>query len=236
MPSNFASPNFIDESLSPGDFQYHSDNALQQQGRLFGEMYSTREAQLSTATLTQQGLILYSGNSSMTEQIPWNSQQAQLSAYVANAHAGHVAYEPDRGLPYRIHVERERTFFDDTGQWIAPRTFGPQPLNVVSESKDDGLVDWSGESSYAWSPESPHSLGSPLSYAASPTRTRAEHHPHMLSGFLRPEETKPKPRRRKLTDAEKLHAKDVRDSKACWACHLSKTKVGQIKSAQDVKY
>lgn len=82
---------------------------------------------------------------------------------------------------------------------------------------------------------SPCSEGSPFSLINSPPQTssppahRAESHSHIFTIY--PGIEKPKPlrgRQRGLTAQEKKNAREVREAKACWACHLSKIKVGIV--------
>ncbi len=150
--------------------------------------------------------------------IPWNSQD-QGSNLQYDATSGVAAFQQHPGPTYTTHVVRER--FLEMGQPI-DKTLAPEAVTPAAES-DGG--SWAIVPSYANSYGSPNSHGSPASHPPSPSRDEIEHHRHMFS--TRVDKTKPKlprGRQRGLTDVEKKQARDVRDAKACWACHISKTK------------
>ena len=159
----------------------------------------------------------------MISNTTWNSEQAQISSFVSNANPGCNTFEPERGSPYFINEARQE--YLDAGQPQLIEPVGQSSTTVVSESEDESWAVPSYSSSYAPSQNSPQSQGSPLSHAASPLQIEMEHH-HVFSSMPGIEKTKAtKGRQRNLTTEEKKHARDVRFAKACWACHLSKTKV-----------
>jgi hypothetical protein len=75
--------------------------------------------------------------------------------------------------------------------------------------------------------------GSPFEIIDTPRQTpspRPHHHDHQhiftfYPGISKSEPKLPRGRQRRLTSKEKEEAREVRDAKACWACHLSKIKV-----------
>jgi len=136
-----------------------------------------------------------------------------------------VAFEPKRGNPYETHMARQ-LYLDTTQQ--NTRSFGPEPISSpCDQSETEGWVVTShAPSSYAPSHGSPRSHGSPVSHPPSPTQQEAEHHSHIFNALPGISKVKlTRGRQRGLTPLEKKQARDVRDAKACWACHISKTKV-----------
>jgi hypothetical protein len=159
----------------------------------------------------------------MIPNTPWNSEQAQTSKFGSKATAGCNTFEPEPGIPF--YVNKMRQEYLDAGQPQVIDPFIQSSMTVVTESDDEGWVVSSYPSSYAPSHNSPHSQGSPPSHAASPVQLEIEHH-HVFSSMPGIEKAKAiRGRQRNLTTEEKQHARDVRFAKACWACHLSKTKV-----------
>jgi hypothetical protein len=189
----------------------------------YGEVYSEEVAQWPSpsGTLVPQQTpspqIGHSMTLTINPPIPWNSQD-QGSSLQYDATSGVAVFQQHPGPTYTTHMERER--FLETGQPI-DNSLAPEAVTPATES-DGG--SWAIVPSYANSYGSPNSHGSPASHPPSPSRDEMEHR-HMFS--TRVDKTKPKlprGRQRGLTDVEKKQARDVRDAKACWACHISKTK------------
>lgn len=109
-------------------------------------------------------------------------------------------------------------------EYLKPRQ--GDPASPTGDGASDGWVVTSGpSSSYALSHHSPYSHGSPVSHS-SPVRAEVHQHSHVFDADARV--SKPKGRQRSLTTKEKKDAREVRDAKACWACHISKTKVSNL--------
>lgn len=102
-----------------------------------------------------------------------------------------------------------------------PQTETPSPFMELDEV-EEWISPSAPTSNYALSHHSPTSQGSPIS-RASPSIAERGQHSHVVHSEL--EVPKIKGRQRNLTAKEKKEARDVRDAKACWACHISKTKV-----------
>lgn len=179
---------------------------------------------MTTFDVPPQGQSSPSPGCYMASPHPWNSQTAQASNVASYANSGVSAFEPPPAPPYYMHITRQELL--DTGQSTS-RTFGPEPVSPAGESESDGWVVPSYPSSYAASHGSPKSHNSPASHISSPPQHEPEHQ-HIFTSH--PDVPKPRPlrgRQRGLTTQEKKQARDVREAKACWACHISKIKVRQ---------
>ena len=194
-----------------------------------GDVYSTSDHQwpIPTPTLSEprNDLTPRPGTSSMLfPHNPWNSQQAQISNYQVGINAGVGAFEPPRGATYDTHRAGEE-YLESRQQF-----FGPEPIRSTWDTDSEGWVVASyPPSSYAASHNSPHSLGSPPSHTSSPAHNDIDHHSHIFTSDSRLPNAGPvRGRQRNLTPQEKKSAREVRDAKACWACHISKTKVGKF--------
>jgi hypothetical protein len=209
-------------------FHFENDGSPVTQNWTSRDVYTTEGAKLSSITLIvpqQQTPEPQATEVPMLSQTPWNSQTAQISEYQANASPGINTFEPPPGAPYYTHVARQE--FLDTGQ-PKPRVFGPEPVSPAGESESDGWLVPSYPSSYAASHSSPNSHDSPASRASSPTQHEVEHQ-HIFTSIPGVRKTKVlRGRQRGLTALEKKQARDVRECRSCWACHISKTKVGNF--------
>jgi len=189
----------------------------------YGNVYTTSGGPNSSATYVGSlpSAMAMDGESML---IPWNSQGAQASAYQINANAGVVTFEPPRGTPYDTFIERQ-SFLNTTPANVL---YGPEGVSPEVESENDSWVVASYPSSEAASgapPTSPQSHNSPSSQPPSPSRRGSDIlHPHMYSSMVHKSKL-PRGRQRGLTALEKKQARDVREAKACWACHISETKV-----------
>ncbi len=156
-----------------------------------------------------------------TPTSPWNSEIAQHSAFQVNANAGGVTFEPLRGAPYNTFNARQ--FFLDTGQTFPVRDAVSPGIESPSEKSWVMTPYPNSEAPSGASHGSPLSHNSPLSNPPSPPRHGSEVHDHIFSSMIRKSKP-PRGRQRGLTPLEKRQARDVREAKACWACHISKTK------------
>lgn len=191
----------------------------------FTDVYAGQQlAQWSSTTLTtlQQNRTPQLEDPSTLSSIPWSPQVVQRSRFQANANSGILAFEPFRGPTYNTHIAREE--YLQAGQPF----FGPDRASPSLDSEhEEWILASYNPSSYAASHNSPHSQGSPISHASSPSYVEVEHH-HIFTSDPRvaPKAKAPtRGRQRNLTALEKKSAREVRDAKACWACHISKTKV-----------
>lgn len=233
-PSSPGSANLGSPVYASEDFHFDGGFSPVSPGWDYNGVYPTGNTQWSSTTVMPnqaQDMETVHANNSLPPNTPWNSQIAQHSNYQMNANSGHVTFEPYRGTTYQTHLQRQD--FLDTRQ-DSKMSFGPEP---VSPTSDNGANAWaivSCPSSYAASHGSPVSNHSPQSHASSPPQQELEqHHTHIFNSIQGPPKAKPlRGRQRGLTAAEKKQARDVREAKACWACHISKTKVGsQARSA-----
>jgi hypothetical protein len=185
----------------------------------FGNMYTSTDAQWSAITLTPPKQSSASPTaSSILSNMPWNPQQVQVSKFQTDISTGNGTFEPPRGSPYDTFKAREE--YLETGP-SSQGSIGPEPVSPLGDSDNESWVITSTRSSYTPSHSSPRSHGSPRSHASSP-----RHHEHVFSSTHITKSKISKGRQRGLTTLEKKQAREVRDAKACWACHISKTKVG----------
>jgi len=121
---------------------------------------------------------------------------------------------------------RRQPSHDNLSSDFSPSLHAGTPSPLMEYENDGWMIPSIPSSNYALSHNShnshhsPASLGSPVS-RASPSILDSHH--HVVDAD--PAVAKPKGRQRSLTAKEKKDARDVRDAKACWACHISKTKV-----------
>jgi hypothetical protein len=148
-----------------------------------------------------------SGQLSLQSLPPWNPEYGHFEM---DANPGIVAFEPHRGIPFKVYQTREALLNpsppadqigwhglpamggyvgDDNGQSQTPRVFGPK----VSENFSEESL---GTHSHIF-PSVP-GMEIPRSHAG---------------------------RTRKLTPEQRQQTKAVRQARACWACRLSKQKV-----------
>jgi hypothetical protein len=182
----------------------------------------------STLVVPQQNQGTYSQERpiSLIGPNPWNSENAQFSEHQQNATPGVVAFEPTPIAPIAPYASVARQNMSEITHSVT--TFGPEPVSPACDSDSDGWVIPSYPSSYAASHGSPHSQGSPPANPPSPPRHDIRRsHNHIFAGVKSrtPKPKLPRGRQRSLTAIEKKQARDVREAKACWACHISKTKV-----------
>lgn len=167
--------------------------------------------------------------SSMVPSSPHqNPHRVDPASRMRNSPPEQFTYQPStsgRNLPVpssRSHSYGIQLLNDD--EFLKP-TKG-DPASPTGDGTSDGWVMTSGpSSSYALSHHSPYSHGSPVSHS-SPVRAEVHTHSHVFDADARV--SKPKGRQRSLTTKEKKDAREVRDAKACWACHISKTKVSNL--------
>jgi hypothetical protein len=198
-------------------------------------VYDMDVGQWPSAPLTHQQLMNNNTEQSIPAELsqsPWSVVRLPPNQQVD---AGVVTFAPQRGRPYEILRLREEIL---ESRPALPVVFGPEPpVSPVIDDDMDGWEDLYGASSYAGSStvhDSPRSEGlswcqidsSPLN---SPSPGQVAGQSHMFKAVV-PGSASPKSRgirTRALTPQEKQETRDVRKAKACWACHLSKIKVGR---------
>jgi hypothetical protein len=185
-------------------------------------MYTSTDSQWSATTLTQPKQASASPiESSLMSNVPWTPQQLQVSKFQTDVNAGNGVFEPPRESPYDTYKAREQ--YLETGP-SSQGSVGTEVATPVVDSDSESWVITSTRSNYTPSHSSPRSQGSPPSHASSP-----RHHSHVFSSHPTTNKGKiTKGRQRGLTQLEKKQAREVRDAKACWACHISKTKVIEL--------
>lgn len=171
---------------------------------------------LSTCTTTENATWPPNDSASFSEipaHDPWNTEDARRSKHGPKENAGNGAFGPDAGFPYVVLKRREELFHA-----AEPRLphFGPQRSFLAGNDHDqrqNPFQQYIAPSACNYeSPEEP-----------------PESHEHVFSaitGMGIPENSRG--RKRKLTPEEKQRTLEVRKDGACWACHLSKTKVYHI--------
>jgi hypothetical protein len=141
--------------------------------------------------------------------VPWNPEYPQYENVGVNA--GNGAFVPKPGFPLGMFKSREVLF--RASNPIRPY-FGPESSFLVREndhnqrqrSSRHDIVPGAYDSESSQEPHEPH-----------------EHVFSVITGAGTPDN--PRGRKRKLTPEEKERTLEVRKDGACWACHLSKTKV-----------
>lgn len=199
----------------PNDSPLHND--YQVLSTSYGDSGSSNSS--SPLMMRQQDQGPQSENLNPRSQDPWNSQDAQISRFRLDATPGGVAFEPPLGLPHDIFTRRENLLVTSryaTG-FLEP---------------DQGNSAWGSDASYANSYYTSSAQGSPQHTPGSndspspQSQNDLEYHSHVFSAFPGPAKQKAtRGRIRPLTTREKQEARNVRQVGACWACHLSKTKV-----------
>jgi hypothetical protein len=139
-------------------------------------------------------------------QSPWTSQVNQFGQY---ATPGDVAFEPSRGIPYDIYQHREG---------LLNSSLQTNPVHDLEVVVTNGYMEYNMQ-------EVP-----PLEAPAGPlqeiySQESNERHFHVLSAVIGADKPKSLREPRTLTAEEKQQIQKVRECRACWACHLSKTRV-----------
>lgn len=144
--------------------------------------------------------------------VPWNPDYPHYGKFEANA--GNSAFIPNPGYPHDMFKYREVLF--RASDPVRPY-FGPQGSFLVRENDDDQRQQPSQHEAI------------PRAYETESSQEPIELHEHVFSvaiGTGTPDNHRG--RKRKLTAAERERTLEVRKEGACWACHLSKTKVCRI--------
>ena len=194
--------------------------------------------QWSTATIIQTTAQPQQMQDFRFEQTPTSSQLPwthQVTSFDGNADTGCIAFEPPRGPGYDAYLIGQ--------EFLDPHQRDVTPQVAVSPTADDSDYEGWQQVNYPSYPnssvpshDSPHSEGSPFSLIDTPHQTpspRAHHndHQHVFTaypGITKTPQKLPRGRQRALTTKEKQEAREVREAKACWACHLSKIKVQSL--------
>jgi hypothetical protein len=167
-----------------------------------------------------------------SSQIPWTHQ---VTSFDRNADTGCVAFEPSPGPGYDAYIIGQE-FLDPRQRDVTPQA----PVSPIGDDSD--YEGWqkvnypSYPNSSVPSHDSPHSEGSPFSLIDTPHQTPSPRappndHQHVFTaypGIRKTPQKLPRGRQRALTTKEKQEAREVREAKACWACHLSKIKVQSL--------
>jgi hypothetical protein len=149
--------------------------------------------------------------------IPWNPEHPQHGKFGVNA--GNGAFVPKPGYPHDMFKYREGLF--RASNPVRPY-FGPQGLFLARENNHDqrqqpsqyDIVPRAYDSESSLEPLEPHEPHEP--------------HEHVFSVNGKGAPDYHRGRKRKLTPEERERTLEVRKGGACWACHLSKTKVCPI--------
>lgn len=216
----FAVPD-ASSSMYDDNFVFENNELQVSMDMGFPNMYTSTDVQWSATPLIQPKQQSASPiASSVLSNMPWNPQQVQVSKFQADANAGNGTFEPPRGTPYDTYKAREE--YLETGP-SSQGSICQEPPSPLGDSDTESWVITSTRSNYTPSHSSPGSLGSPQSHVSSP-----RHHSHVfsaVSGITKPKV--PKGRQGGLTSIQKIRARQVREAKACWACHISKTRVSE---------
>jgi hypothetical protein len=143
------------------------------------------------------------------EQLEYQAEANCTLAIEAPKATPQVITSFTRENSYNVHAKTEMT-----------------PATPPIDSDNDSFIPFDRKlhTPLSGSPTSSRSRGS---QRPSPRPLDIAHHAHAFSSF--PGIRRPKiqkGRQRSLTKEEKKQAREVREVKACWACHISKTKVG----------
>jgi hypothetical protein len=219
IPDTFSQTEILISPSSADDFLFENDFAHIPQVFNYANVYSTENPQWPSSTFMPQQPQM--NNAPVFTPVPWDSQNAQASDFQIKANSGTIAFEARRGSECEAHIRRQQ--YLDTGK-VCTKYFSPDPISPGSQSETEGwVVASSAPSSYA------ASHGSPASHPPSLVQHDTKRHSHIfdsLPGVQKMPTKLTRGRRRGLTALEKKQARDVRDANDCWACHISKTKVG----------
>lgn len=144
--------------------------------------------------------------------VPWNPEHPQHGKFEVNA--GNGAFVPKPGYPHDMFKYRE--VFFRTSDPVRPY-FGQEGSFLVRENDNDQKQQ-----------PARHDI-IPRNYDSESSQEPPERHEHVFSvvtGTGSPDSYRG--RKRKLTPEERERTLEVRKEGACWACHLSKTKVCPI--------
>jgi hypothetical protein len=144
-------------------------------------------------------------------QDPWSMEDAQHIKNGAKENAGIEAFIPDAGYPYDVLISREPLF--SASRPVLPY-YGPRSSYLVKENNHDQRQQLYEQD-----------IAPPVCKSES-SQEPPESHEHVFSAITGMGlEENPRGRKRKLTAEERRRTLEVRKDGACWACHLSKTKV-----------
>lgn len=144
--------------------------------------------------------------------IPWNPEHPQHRKFGVNA--GNGAFVPKPGYPLELFKCREELF--RASDPVRPY-FGPESSFLVRENDHD-----QGQQ------PSRHDIV-PRAYDSESSQEPLDAHEHVFSVITGTATSdNHRGRKRKLTPEERERTQEVRRHGACWACHLSKTKVCPI--------
>jgi hypothetical protein len=144
-------------------------------------------------------------------QVPWNPEHPQHGNFEVDA--GNSAFIPNPEYQYNIFKYQEGPFRESSP--VRPN-FGPQGSFLIREIEEDRKE------------QQPQLDMVPRGHDIESPEEQSEPHEHVFSiasGSGTPEN---RGRKRKLTTAERERTLEVRKYGACWACHLSKTKVCHV--------
>ena len=242
--SNPGNPTSPTSPLYPEPFAFDNDFASLTAWNVVPNMvpYGNPGFEWSLATMTQPQQMhnIQFGEPSASSQIPWSHQD---TSFDANASTGGVVFGPSPGPGFSAFLVGEE--YLETNQ----REFTPQASlsPVGDDSEYDGwqnVLIPSYPNSSVPSHSSPHSESSPFSLIDTPHQTPSPRphnndHQHIFTtypGITKHSQKLPRGRQRSLTTKEKQEARQVREAKACWACHLSKIKVHLYCSMKHCEY
>jgi len=144
--------------------------------------------------------------------VPWDPEHPQYEK--VRVDAGNGAFVPKPGYPFSMFKSREYLF--RASDPVRPY-YSPEGLFLVRENDHDQGQHSSRQDIVA------------QAYDSESSQEPQEPHEHVFSVITGPgTPDNPRGRKRKLTQEEKERTLEVRKDGACWACHLSKTKVRPI--------
>lgn len=169
--------------------------------------------------------LLYPELQDLRPRTPWNLERAHVSRFRNNATPGYCNSELDLLPPRSVDIHREEKLLN----------FGQSSILLVPDARSSSwgsdVASYSNSLCPSSSPQgspqhTPISSDSPSPFPVPPL-DETEARVHVFSGLIGPQKPKgPRGRSRPLTVEEKDAAQKVRKAGACWACHLSKVKVG----------
>lgn len=161
--------------------------------------------------------------------IPWTSEQLPLSGSQSEEGSETATFDLQQiAVQQKIACESNNgneEYADNhafKNEFICHETAATPP----GESDNDSWIIPFDPKNYTPTHSSPGSSRSVRSQTSSPRQNELDSHGHVFTSFSGISKPKiSKGRQRNLTQLEKRQAREVRDAKACWACHISKTKV-----------
>lgn len=159
------------------------------------------------------------------EQLPLSRTQSEEGSETAIFDQQQIAAQPITACKSNNTKEEYADNYALKNEFVCHE----KPATPPGESDNDSWIIPFEPKNCTPTHSSPGSSRSVRSQTSSPRQNEVHNHGHVFTSFAGIRKPKiSKGRQRNLTPLEKKQAREVRDAKACWACHISKTKVCAI--------